>query len=184
MSIISRTKELLDVYVAAYNVYHESLAIDQDCNIEVLPLYVEFESDDVSHVVHTLKSIAEASTALRPDFAEQTKRIIENLDIIEREYNRLYELDKLGTEEFAIKIAVQSLENTFTQIPLDNSGRCFNPNSDMSWVDMYGDPFGDLINSLFDCIVHVNGCGDSYESVDHCGMTEILKLAMASTSKK
>lgn len=184
MSIISRTKELLDVYAAVYNVYHESLAIEKDFYIEVLPLYVEFESNDVSHVVQTLKSIAEASTALIPDFAEQTKRIIENLDIIEREYNRLCELDKLGTSEFAIKNAVQLLENTFTHISLENSGHCFNPNSDTSWVDMYAENFGDLLNSLFDCIIHLSGFGNSYDDIDHCDMIEVLRLAMASTSKK
>ena len=182
--IITRAKLLIDIYVAALNIYNASLAIGAD-DTQLLPLYVEFDSDYVSHVTEVLKSIAKSSGTLRPDIAEQCNVIIENLDIIEREYNRLQELAKLESSD-AIKNAVQTLEDTFTCISLDNGDHCFYPNIEESWFEVYSKHFEDLIKSLFDYIVHESGSDDDDTcngEVDHSDMVEVLKLAIAASKK-
>lgn len=183
--IINRSKQLLDLLIAATAISDASYAIEDDSKAKLSPLYIEFPDDTTHHVTQKLMLIARTGAILRPEIKEYTDIIIENLGIIEREYDRLSELK---SEDEAYRNAVDSLDNMFTNFFDNYNSSRFDVNTSEDWMSVYYDHFGDFVVYLFEFLFSEDGLGgenrnSTYTLASH-DVIELLKIAIAASSSE
>ena len=183
--IINRSKQLLDLLIAATAISDASYAIEDDLKAKLPPLYIEFPDDTTHHVAQKLMLIARTGAILRPDIKEHTDIIIENLGIIEREYDRLSELK---SEDEAYRNAVDALDNMFTNFFDNYNSSRFDVNTSEDWMSVYYDNFGDFVVYLFEFLFSEDGLGgenrnSTYTLASH-DVIELLKIAIAASSSE
>ena len=183
--IINRSKQLLDLLIAATAISDASYAIEDDIKAKLTPLYIEFPDDTAHHVTQKLMLIARTGAILRPDIKEHTDIIIENLGIIEREYDRLSELK---SEDEAYRNAVDSLDNMFTNIFDNYNSSRFDVNISEDWMSVYYDHFANFVVYLFEFLFSEDGLGgenrDSTYTLARHDVIELLKIAIAASSSE
>lgn len=183
--IINRSKQLLDLLIAATAICDASYAIEDDSKAKLPPLYIEFLDDTTHHVTQKLMLIARTGAILRPDIKEHTDIIIENLGIIEREYDRLSELK---SDDEAYRNAVDSLDNMCTNFFDNYNSSRFDVNISEDWMNVYYDHFGDFVVYLFEFLFSEDGLGgenrnSTYTLASH-DVIELLKIAIAASSSE
>ncbi|GEM_PF-5282519 len=183
--IINRSKQLLDLLIAATAISDASYAIEDDIKAKLTPLYIEFPDDTAHHVTQKLMLIARTSATLRPNIKEYVDIIIENLGIIEREYDRLSELK---SEDEAYRNAVDSLDNMFTNIFDNYNSSRFDVNISEDWMSVYYDHFANFVVYLFEFLFSEDGLGgenrDSNFALARHDVIELLKIAIAASSSE
>jgi hypothetical protein len=183
--IISRSKELLALLIAATAICDASYAIEHDSKAELPPLYIEFPDDTTHHVAKKLALIARTSATLRPNIKEYVDIIIENLGIIEREYDRLSELK---SEDEVYRNVVDSLDNMFTNIFGNYDSSNFDVNTSEAWMDVYYEHFANFVVYLFEYLFSEDGLGgencDSNFALARHDVIELLKIAIAASSSE
>lgn len=183
--IISRSKELLALLIAATAISDASYAIEEDDESESQPLYIEFPLCTTHGVAQKLALIARTGAVLRPNIKKYTDIIIENLGIIEREYDRL---SKFKSDDEAYRNTVDALDNMFTNIFDSYNSSSFDTNTVEAWLDVYNTYFDDFIVYLFEYLFSEDGlggenCGGNYSLARH-DVIELLKIAIAASSSE
>lgn len=186
--IVSRAKQLLAVFTAATAICDATLDASYDIDdskTELPPLYIEFSDNTSHHVVQKLILIARTSATLMPSIKEHTDTIIESLGIIEREYDRLSELE---SEDEVYESVVDAIDNMFTNICDNYDSSCFDINDLEDWKNVYLIHFSNFTVYLFEYLFSESGnrgenSGFNYNLARH-DVIELLKIAIAASSSE
>ena len=184
--IVSRMKELINLYEAvtaiceaAYEINEEHgdaghcisllsmLAMETDNN-EVDDKFCENNAD---YVIKWLTNIARNSTRIRPYISERTGAIIENLQVLKREYDRLKEAE---FEDEVLKDFPTVLDGFFEDLAKAvvhyPDCRKFGRSYADGWMDLYWHYFNSLANTIIQRIVYETG------NFDHLLLREIVEV--------
>jgi hypothetical protein len=177
-NVITRAKELIDLYGAVTAICEAANAIDIADNDErnhSTPFHLEFYKNDAGYVVERLISIARNSAAIRPSIEKETGIIIENLQVLKQEYDRLkeaeFEDEPLKGFPDVFDVFFEDLAKAVGHHP---DYMEFNPFGVDGWMNLYWDHFNSFADSI---IQHIAYGTEDFNFLPHEEIVEVLKIA-------
>lgn len=180
--VIARAKELIGLYEAVTAISEAAYKINEADNNEwdcSTPFHLELCESDADYVVKRLISIARNGAIIRPSIKEKADIIIENLQILKQEYDRLKEAE---FEDEILKDFPTVLDEFFKDLAEAvgsyPSYMKFNPFDTDGWMDLYWSHFNSFADDVIQHIVYETG---DFDYLLHREIVEALKIAISAS---